>query len=308
MWDKIVAGPTTMLGSIGVAMAVPKNRESGWVEFVSSNAPGKRLDPESNEGRNSIQVRLDAMEAEFIGAVARFRDVSTDDVLSKFGAGDVLPAREAVRSGMADLVGGLKDALSLISPPQPPTKGVVMTNKTTEPENPGNTGDMVALAAITPDYIAQNFPEIASSMTKDSFNEGYKAGSETERARILGLEEVAMSGHEELLEQARNDGKSKAEEIARQHGVNLEKLPDHIRPSGVKGLDVESYLSGETIVDRGNIKSFLSQLQYPLYFLDYETINPAIPPFDGTRPYQQIPFQFSVHIQESPDADLVHHE
>jgi len=102
--------------------------------------------------------------------------------------------------------------------------------------------------------------------------------------------------------------KTKAEGIARQHGVTLEKLPGHIRPNGVKGLDVESYLSGETIVDRGNIKGFLSQLQYPLYFLDYETINPAIPLFDGTRPYQQIPFQFSVHIQQSPDADLLHHE
>lgn len=102
--------------------------------------------------------------------------------------------------------------------------------------------------------------------------------------------------------------KSKAEEIARQHGVTLEKLPSHIRPNGVKGLDVESYLSGETIVDQSNIKGFLSQLQYPLYFLDYETINPAIPLFDGTRPYQQIPFQFSVHIQKSLDADLVHHE
>ena len=212
--DKIVAGPTTMLGSIGVAMAVPKNRDMGWVEFVSSNAPNKRLDPESNEGRTSIQARLDAMEAEFIGAVARFRDVSTDDVLSQFGAGDVLPAREAVRSGMADLVGGLKDALALILPPQPPTKGVVMTKKTTEPENPGNKSDVVALSAITPDYIAKNLPEIASSMTKDSFNEGYKAGSETERERILGLEEVSMSGHEDLLEQARSDGKSKAADLA----------------------------------------------------------------------------------------------
>lgn len=102
--------------------------------------------------------------------------------------------------------------------------------------------------------------------------------------------------------------KKKAEELSRQHGVALEKLPNHIRPGGVKGLDIDSYLNGETIIDIANIRGFLSQLQYPLYFLDYETINPAIPLFDGTRPYQQIPFQFSVHIQESPDAELVHHE
>ncbi len=67
-------------------------------------------------------------------------------------------------------------------------------------------------------------------------------------------------------------------------------------------------MSGETIVDQGNIRGFLDQLQYPLYFLDYETVNQAIPPFDGTKPYQQIPFQFSVHIQEEPGAELTHHE
>lgn len=102
--------------------------------------------------------------------------------------------------------------------------------------------------------------------------------------------------------------KPKAEEIARRHGVTLEKLPDHIRPSGVKGLDVESYLNGGTIVDRNNIAAFLGKIEHPLYFLDYETVMSAVPIFDGTRPFQQIPFQFSVHVQQSPAAELMHHE
>lgn len=33
------------------------------------------------------------------------------------------------------------------------------------------------------------------------------------------------------------------------------------------------------------IGAFLSQLKYPLYYLDYETIGPAVPLFDGTKPY-----------------------
>jgi len=213
--DKIVAGPTTMLGSIGVAVAIPKIRQSGWVEFVSSNAPNKRLDPESEQGRNSIQSRLDAMETEFISAVAANRAVSGDKVLSEFGQGDVLPAREAVRAGMADLVGGMKDALSLITTLQPKPKGVVMTKQTETPETPsGNSGDMVAKSTITADYIAKNFPEIASAMTKSGFNEGFKAGSEAERERIIGLEEVSMPGHEALLEAAKKDGKTKAADLA----------------------------------------------------------------------------------------------
>lgn len=102
--------------------------------------------------------------------------------------------------------------------------------------------------------------------------------------------------------------KPRAEEIAKRYGLELEKLPDHIRPGGAKGLDVESYLNGETIVDHANISAFLRKIQYPLYFLDYETVMPAIPIFDGTRPFQQIPFQFSVHVQHSPGAELEHHE
>lgn len=52
------------------------------------------------------------------------------------------------------------------------------------------------------------------------------------------------------------------------------------------------------------LKRFLSQLDYPLYFLDYETMSAAVPYFDGHRPYQQIPSQYSLHILESPHAEL----
>jgi hypothetical protein len=48
-------------------------------------------------------------------------------------------------------------------------------------------------------------------------------------------------------------------------------------------------------------------LQYPLYYLDFETFNTAIPLFDGTRPYQQIPFQFSLHVVEKENAIAKHY-
>jgi len=52
----------------------------------------------------------------------------------------------------------------------------------------------------------------------------------------------------------------------------------------------------------------LSKLKYPLYFMDFETVNPAIPRFKGMRPYQQIPFQWSVHVQRQPGAAPEHLE
>lgn len=102
--------------------------------------------------------------------------------------------------------------------------------------------------------------------------------------------------------------KAKAEEIAARYGVHIEDLPDTISPGGTKIVDMASYLSGEIIVDSASIEEFLRQLEHPLYFLDYETIMPALPLFDGTRPFQQIPFQFSVHLQQDMQSELVHHE
>jgi hypothetical protein len=62
------------------------------------------------------------------------------------------------------------------------------------------------------------------------------------------------------------------------------------------------------VVQHNKIKQFLSDLKYPLYFLDYETLMSLVPYFDGQRPYQQVPFQYSLHILALPDAVLEHHE
>jgi predicted RecB family nuclease len=52
----------------------------------------------------------------------------------------------------------------------------------------------------------------------------------------------------------------------------------------------------------------LAKLEYQLYFADFETVNPAIPRFAGMRPYDHIPFQWSVHAMRNPKAELEHYE
>ena len=61
-------------------------------------------------------------------------------------------------------------------------------------------------------------------------------------------------------------------------------------------------------VDKEGIQSFLNGLSYPLYFLDFETMMPVIPEIIGTRPYQQIPFQYSLHYVECEGGALKHKE
>ncbi len=61
-------------------------------------------------------------------------------------------------------------------------------------------------------------------------------------------------------------------------------------------------------IDSDYIQSFLDELEYPLYFFDFETVMPVVPEFDFSRPYQQIPFQYSVHLLKTPKSKLEHYE
>ncbi len=63
-----------------------------------------------------------------------------------------------------------------------------------------------------------------------------------------------------------------------------------------------------TYIDRDSIRDFLDTLSYPLYFLDFETVQPVIPEYIGTRPYAQIPFQYSLHYIETEGGELKHKE
>ncbi len=78
--------------------------------------------------------------------------------------------------------------------------------------------------------------------------------------------------------------------------VQLRDIPAGYGLNGRQQIQVNCVTSGEPHVNREGIKSFLSSLQYPVYYLDFETFATAIPMFEGTRPYQQIPFQFSLHV------------
>lgn len=61
-------------------------------------------------------------------------------------------------------------------------------------------------------------------------------------------------------------------------------------------------------IDTDAIRGFMSQLAYPLYFLDFETFNTAIPLFDNARPYEQMVFQYSLHYIEEEGGELRHKE
>lgn len=90
------------------------------------------------------------------------------------------------------------------------------------------------------------------------------------------------------------------------HSYNVEDIPNDYKLSAKEIVDRQAYLTQQIHVEPQQIKNWLNQLEYPLYYLDYETAQLAIPLFDNSKPYSQIPFQFSLHIQEKQGGELKH--
>ena len=82
---------------------------------------------------------------------------------------------------------------------------------------------------------------------------------------------------------------------------------ENINPKYLEQIDFELN-NLQPKIDKDYIKEIIKALNYPLYFLDYETYQVAIPEIDGTRPYQQLPFQYSLHIIKEEGAAIEHKE
>ena len=88
----------------------------------------------------------------------------------------------------------------------------------------------------------------------------------------------------------------------------IDKLPSDFHLSEKQKIQVKVVTTGKTHIDKEGICDFLKCLQYPLYYLDFETLGTAIPSYDLSKPYQQVPFQYSLHVVNSPNAKPEHHE
>jgi hypothetical protein len=89
--------------------------------------------------------------------------------------------------------------------------------------------------------------------------------------------------------------------------LRFEDIPPAFKLNDDQWQQVQSELKGETHIDKPAIRRFLDGLSYPLYFLDFESFQPAIPLFDHSHSYQQIVFQYSLHVMDSPSSALKHY-
>src|SRR3989338_4165346 len=102
-------------------------------------------------------------------------------------------------------------------------------------------------------------------------------------------------------------GTKKAYELLERGVLRITDINAEISLSYKKNIQVSCHKTCPPHIDKKGIKDFLDTLEYPFYFLDFETINPAIPAYDNSRPFEAIPFQYSLYIIKNKDAKPEQH-
>jgi len=114
--DEVVSTKTGMVGSIGVVSIFRKD-DDDTIEIVSDQSPLKRANPETDDGRASIQEMLNDLADVFVADVAVNMGVKPKKVLSDFGQGAVVVAARALKAGMIDQINTLDELMFSFSKP-----------------------------------------------------------------------------------------------------------------------------------------------------------------------------------------------
>lgn len=199
--DELVVDDTALLGSIGVVVEVAtreaREGEKRWT-ITSRNAPNKRPDISTEEGRAEISKTIDALGDVFVAKVARNLGVDADKVPAMGDHGGLMVGAAAVKAGLAHRLGSLENLIAeLAGPASNTTRKLSMTIVKTTAEL------QQALAAGTdPQTIQIAAPEQVDTAAVKS--EAAKA----ERDRINGINALAVKGFETEISAAIENGSS----------------------------------------------------------------------------------------------------
>ena len=104
-----------------------------------------------------------------------------------------------------------------------------------------------------------------------------------------------------------NLGSKKQKALSKKGIKDIMEIPKNFVMTPKQALDVNVHKTQETYINKIKIKEFVNTLSYPIYHLDFETFQQAIPKYTEVSPYEQIPFQYSLHI-EHEGGTLEHKE
>ena len=210
--DKVyISNNTTVVGSIGVVAThqdISKAEEKIGVKTTEIYA-GKykriasQYAPLSDEGRASIQERVDYLYGVFVGAVAQHRNANIEQALS-MADGRLFTGNQAIDAGLVDGVATLDSLIADLTAggSRANRKEITMAEEKKE------------VIVITAESIEKDYPAIFEGIKKAGLEIGLAEGAKAERERIQGVFSTFRAGREKLVTEAMFDGKSTKADIS----------------------------------------------------------------------------------------------
>ena len=186
--DEIIIDEMGQVGSIGVMRVVSKSNEKSVI-FKSSQSPMKNVEAESELGKAEYQSKVDYLASIFIDKVAKYRGITSDEVINRGNKGGVLVGAVAVTAGLADRLGSM-DQL------------IIELNNINKKEN----------------YKEKNMPENLKEHAEEKAVDTAQIEANAvaaERKRVAELMAIQVPGCEKLVQEAISSGASVAEANAR---------------------------------------------------------------------------------------------
>jgi signal peptide peptidase SppA len=188
--------------------------------------------PLTDAGRQTLQDDVDYVYALFVEAVAKHRGVSEEKVLQDMADGRVFRGRQAVAAGLIDGITSLDALITDLNKSRPSSRG---TRASAQPPS----GE--ATMPQTVDQIRAESPDAANALIA--------LGAEQERARIQGIENATLPGHEALIASLKFDGKTspgdaalavmaaERKKLSAQAQANAEEAPEPVRTAATPAVD-----------------------------------------------------------------------
>lgn len=186
--DEIIIDEMGQVGSIGVMRVVSKSNEKSVI-FKSSQSPMKNVEAESELGKAEYQAKVDYLASIFIDKVAKYRGITSDEVINRGNKGGVLVGAVAVTAGLADRLGSM-DQL------------IIELNNINKKEN----------------YKEKNMPENLKEQAEEKAVDTAQIEANAvaaERKRVAELMAIQVPGCEKLVQEAISSGASVADTNAR---------------------------------------------------------------------------------------------
>lgn len=218
--SQIVGTAGAVAGSVGTVLIhfdrSGEMEQKGVVPTIITSAAhkmdGHPFGPLSEGVRADLQATVDQFNEMFLQAVGAGRGAKLTPDAARALDGRTFIGQEAVARGLIDQIGSFDDAINIArsladAHDRAQSAGGLMTQETGAPgaDNPGTTPEADE---------ATKLEQVRSEAFAAGREEGIKAGAEAERQRILGIEGIAMAGHEKLVAEMKGDGVTTPEQAA----------------------------------------------------------------------------------------------